>query len=159
MGRRLTAAFAGSAFFVATGCYSLQPVMQQGIPIGQMVSVNINDAGRAGLSGRMGPNVTQVMGRLVQKDTAYVLAVSEVQAFRAGTQVWSGEHVTISNSFVTSVSERKFSRTKTALLVGAAVGLTTILLSQGLLGSSSGDDTKPPVDTLQTNRIPLFIKR
>lgn len=159
MGRRLIAAFAGSSFFVATGCYSLQPVMQQGIPIGQMVSISINDAGRAGLSGRMGPNITDVMGRLVQKDTAYVLAVSEVQAFRAGTQVWSGEHVTISNSYVSSVSERKFSRSKTALVVGAAVGLVAILATQGILGSSTGDDTKPPVDTIATNKIPLFIKR
>jgi hypothetical protein len=57
------------------------------------------------------------------------------------------------------VKERKFSRTKTALVVGAAVGLTTLLLTQGLLGNSSGDDTKPPIDTIQTNKIPLFIKR
>ena len=72
------------------GCFTLKPVTGQPLPLGTVVSLSINDAGRAVLSGTMGPEISDIEGRLVQKDSAeYVLAVSLVKLMRGGEQVWS----------------------------------------------------------------------
>lgn len=143
-----------------SGCYTLQPVTRQTLPLGMTVSLNINDAARAALAERMGPNISEIQGRLIQEDTSgFKLAVSEVRTFRDGTQVWSGEHILVKKEFVNQASERKFSRSRTAIVGVAVVGVLAILASQGILGSLSGDDGKPPVDTIATSKIPLFIKR
>jgi len=143
-----------------SGCYTLQPVTRQTLPVGMTISLNVNDAARAALSAQMGPNISEIQGRLIQEDAAgFMLAVSEVRTFRDGTQVWSGEHVLIKKEFVNQASERKFSRSKTVIVGVAVVGVLAILATQGLLGSLSGDEGKPPIDTIVTSKIPLFIKR
>lgn len=143
-----------------SGCYTLQPVTRQTLPAGMTISVNINDAARAALSAQMGPNISEIQGRLIQEDTAgFMLAVSEVRTFRGGTQVWSGEHVLIRKEFVNQANERKFSRRKTAIVSVAVVGVLAILASQGIIGSLSGNDGKLPIDTIVSSKIPLFIKR
>ena len=143
-----------------SGCYTLQPVTRQALPAGMTISLSINDAARASLSAQMGPNISQIQGRLIREDTSgFLLAVSEVRTFRDGTQVWSGEHILVKKEFVNQASERKFSRTKTAIVGVAVVGVLAILASQGIIGSLSGDDGKPPIDTVVTSKIPLFIKR
>ncbi|MEP6763541.1 MAG: hypothetical protein ABJB66_04475 [Gemmatimonadaceae bacterium] len=147
-------AYAGLA-----ACTSLQPISGQPLPLGMMLSLAINDAGRVGLTDQMGQSITIVEGRLVQRDTAgYLLAVAQVETFRGGTQVWSGEHVRIKDEFVSVAREKKFSRAKTAIVSAAAIGLVAILASQGLLGNGS-PETKPVVpDTALTTKIPHFIR-
>ena len=158
--RSVALVLALGSLVAVSGCYTLQPVTRQTLPAGMTVSLNINDAARAALSSQMGPNISEIQGRLIQEDTAgYMVAVSEIRTFRDGTQVWSGEHVLVKKQFVNQVSERKFSRSRTAIVSVAAVGVLAILASQGILGSLSGDDGKPPVDTIVTSKIPLFIKR
>ena len=158
--RSFVLVFAALQTVVVTGCYTMQPVAQRDFPAGMILSLNINDAGRVGLAGRMGQNITVVQGRLVQHDTAgYLLAVQEVQTFRDGTQVWSGERVQVRNEFVNQANERKFSRGKTAIVVGASIGIVVLLASQGIIGSFGSDHTELPSDTIASNKIPLFIKR
>ena len=139
------------------GCYTLQPVVNQPLPLGSQVALVINDAGRASLGGQMGPEISEIQGRLLQRDSAeFVLAVSQIALVRGGEQVWSGERIRIKTEFVTGVSERRFSRGKTAVISAAAVGLVAIIFSQGILGSIAGDDGKVPVDTVKTIRYPRF---
>lgn len=158
--RNIVVSLAALQTVVATGCYSLQPVTRQEFPAGIILSASINDAGRVALADKMGANITTVQGRLVQKDTAgYLLAVSEVETFRFGTQVWSGERIQIRNEYVNQVSERKFSKSKTALVAGAAIAVVAIMATQGILGKVSDDPPKPPTDTSASIKIPLFIKR
>ena len=158
--RSIAVVLAVGGVVAVSGCYTLQPVTRQTLPAGMTISLNINDAARAALLSQMGPNISEIQGRLIQQDTAgFMVAVSEVRTFRDGTQVWSGEHVLIKKEFVNQATERKFSRTKTAIVGVAVVGVLAILASQGLLGSQSGDDGKPPMDTIVTSKIPLFIKR
>lgn len=144
----------------AAGCYSLKPVVGPTLLAGSVISLSINDAGRAALAGQMGSGVSDVEGRLVQRDSAgYLLAIAQVQTLQGSTQVWSGERVQINNEFVNVAREKRFSRSKTALVSASAVALIAILASQGILGSLAGDEGKNPPDTSITIKIPLFTKR
>jgi len=71
-----------------------------------------------------------------------VISVSSVRYFNGGTNIWSGEPLTVGTSFVQQAQERRFSPSKTALAVGvAAAAVLTFILSRSLFGSSSPDKT------------------
>jgi hypothetical protein len=141
---------------LAMGCYSLTPVAGQPLPLGMIVALDINDAGRVGLGGQMGPSISSIQGRLVEKDSAeYVLAVTQIYLQGGGDQVWSGERVRVKSEYVSAVSERKFSRTKTALLSAAIVGVAAIVVRQGIVGAFSPEETQPP-DSANSIRYPRF---
>lgn len=140
---------------LAMGCYSLQPVAGNPLPLGAQVGVAITDAGRVALGGTMGPEISLIEGRLVQKDSSeYVVAVSMIHLLRGGNQVWTGERVRIKSEHVVSVKERKLSRGRTAIAVGVSVAVAAWFIRQSIDGSLFGDDGKLPVETLQTTRIP-----
>ncbi|MCC6242349.1 MAG: hypothetical protein IT353_05885 [Gemmatimonadaceae bacterium] len=140
-----------------TGCYVLQPVSGQPLPLGAQVGLSVNDAGRVAIGGSMGPEVSAIEGRLVAKDsTEYVVAVSLVRLLRGGEQVWSGERVRIKTEHVTGVSERKLSRGRTAAMVGVSVGALIAIARSSLLGSLGGDEGRLPPDSGQTTRIPRY---
>lgn len=139
-------AVAGFAAFLM-GCYTLQPVTSVAPQPGMVVGLDINDAGRAALGGAMGPAIEQVEGRLVQQTTAeYVVAVDAVRLLRGGDQTWSGEQVRIRSDYVTTVYERRFSKTRTAVLAAAAVGSIALVATRSIIGSGLLDPT-PPLDT------------
>ena len=140
-----------------TGCYTMQPVSEQPFPLGMTVELIINDAGRAALRPMMGPEVAKVQGRLVQKDsTGYTVAVTQLGLLRDGTQVWSGERVSIKSEYVNSVAERRFSRGRTAVVTAAVLGVVAIVFTQSSKGSLFGDDGKVPSDTAVAVRYPRF---
>jgi hypothetical protein len=140
-----------------TGCYTMQPVTEQPFPLGITVELVINDAGRAALRPMMGPEVAKVRGRLVQKDSVgYTLAVTQLGLMRDGTQVWSGERVSIKSEYVNSVTERRFSRARTAVVTAAVLGVIAIVFTQSIKGSLFGDDGKVPSDTAVAVRYPRF---
>ena len=141
----------------STGCYTMQPVSEQPFPLGITVELVINDAGRAALRPMMGPEVAKVQGRLVQKDsTGYTVAVTQLGLLRDGTQVWSGERVSIKSEYVNSVAERRFSRGRTAVVTAAVLGVVAIVFTQSIKGSLFGDDGKVPSDTAVAVRYPRF---
>lgn len=141
----------------STGCYTMQPVTGQPFPLGMTVELVINDAGRVALRPMMGPEVAKVQGRLVQKDSAgYTLAVTQLGLLRDGTQVWSGERVSIKSEYVNSVTERRFSRKRTAVVTAAVMGVVAIVFTQSIKGSIAGDDGKVPSDTGVAVRYPRF---
>lgn len=151
--RRVVAA----ALLVSTACYSHQPVIGQTLPAGAQIVISINDAGRLALGGQMGPEIAQIEGRLISKDSAeYVMSVAQLILLRGGQQVWSGERIRVKTEYITVVNEKRFSRTRTALVSAAALGAVALLFQQGLLGSVSGEDGKLPPDTSATARIPRF---
>lgn len=145
------------ALLVSLGCYTMHPVAGQPLPLGAIVALSINDAGRVALGGQMGPEISEVEGRLMEKDSAhYVLSVQQIRLIRGGEQVWSGERIEIKSQYVALVQERKFSRGKTALLSTATVGILALAFRQGLLGSFSPEKAKLPPDTGVSIRYPRF---
>ncbi len=129
-----------------SGCYTFTPVATTPEPGTDMV-LGLNDQGRVSLGQSVGPAAQTIEGRLRAKnDSAYVIAVSSVRYFNGGTNVWSGEPLSVGTSMIQEARERRFSRSKTALVVGAAAaGVLSFILSRSLFGSSSPDkDSNPP---------------
>jgi hypothetical protein len=98
----------------------------------------------------MGPDLSRVEGKLIEKDSAsYLIAVSNVKLRSGGDQVWSGEQVRIRPEHFYQLREKKFSTGRTiamgALLAG---GFTAAILSVSLLvsgtGSGNNGGTCPP---------------
>lgn len=137
------------------GCYTLQPARGVTPEPGAKIAFDINDAGRVALGGTMGPEIWQIEGQLVEKDaTQYIVAVSMVHLARGGEQVWTGERVPIKTEYVSSVYQRKFSATKTALLAGAGVALVATVAGKALIGSVGRDPPGLPIDSSASVRRP-----
>ena len=132
------------------GCYSLQNT--RGAPeVGTKVALDVNDAGRVALGGALGPEIAQVEGQLVRKDSAgYLLAVSNIRLLRGGEQVWNGEQVHVNPDFVGSTYERRFSLGRS---IGFGVvgigGFAAFMAGRSLLGGGTKDN-QPPIDTANT---------
>lgn len=136
------------------GCYTLQPMRGAEPVVGTKVAFDVNDAGRAALGGSMGPEIMQVEGHLIQRDTeGYLLAVSGVRLLRGGEQVWSGEQIRLNSQYVGSSYERRFSFGRSvALGVVGIGGFTALLATRSLLGLGTDPDGEP-VDTGQARRV------
>ncbi len=142
-----------------TGCYTLQPVVGNPLPLGTQVGIDITDAGRVALGGSMGPEIIQVEGRLISRDSAeVVLAVSMIHLLRGGEQVWAGERVRLKTEYVASIKQRTLSKGRTAAMVVASVGVVALIVRSSIIGSLFGDEGRLPVDTIQTSRIPQAIR-
>lgn len=139
------------------GCYTLQPTGGPVPELGTMIGLDLNDAGRSALGGSMGPEIGQVEGRLVEKDTSeFVVAVTTIHLLRGGEQVWHGETVHIKSGYVSSLYVRRFSASRSAALAAAGVGAVAIIATRGLVGLGSTDQTggMTPGDTAHTQRRP-----
>ena len=142
---------------LSMGCYVLQPVDNNPLPLGMQVGLDINDAGRLALGGSMGPEISLIEGRLVSKENdEYVVAVSAIHMLRGGQQVWTGERVRVNTQHVSGIRERKLSKGRTAAMTAATVGVVAMIVRASIVGSLFGDDGRLPPDTGQTTRIPRF---
>ncbi|MEP6779961.1 MAG: hypothetical protein ABJC26_08735 [Gemmatimonadaceae bacterium] len=139
--------------FAVTGCYTLQPVATTGPVIGSEVALDINDAGRVALATSIGPEVSQLEGRLVRRDSnEYVVAVSVVRQLRDVEQKWTGEKVILKTEYVTAVHERRFSRGRSAIIAAAAVAVVAYMVSRAIGGAGQPDAPIVPIDTARTSR-------
>lgn len=128
-----------------SGCYTYQPTGAATPEIGQEFAFDINDVGRVGLGGAMGPEIAQIEGRLVSRENAeYLVAVTAVRFLRGGEQAWTGENVHIKSEYVTSTYERHFSKGRSISLGAAGVGAVAFLLTRSLLGGGNEGETQPP---------------
>lgn len=128
-----------------SGCYTFTPIVTSPTPGTELV-LGLNDQGRVSLGQSVGPAAQTIEGKLTTKnDSAYVIAVRSVRYFNGGTNVWSGEPLSVGTSLVQEARERKFSSSKTALAVGvAAAAVLSFILTRSLFGSSSPDKTPNP---------------
>lgn len=145
---------AGFAVLLA-GCYTLEPARGPAPELGTVIGLDINDAGRSALGGSMGPEIGQIEGRLVGKDSSeYVVAVTALHLLRGGEQVWHGENVRVKSEYVTSLYERRFSPARSAALAAAGVGAVALIATRSLIGLGKSDPGKTPGDTAQSQRRP-----
>ncbi len=150
---RRTAALA--ALGVLMGCYTLKPVGEVEPKPGAKLAFEVNDAGRVALGGTMGPEIAQVEGLLIEKDSqGYLLAVSNVRLLRGGEQIWSGEKVRLNNQYLGPAYERRFSLGRSVGLGVIGIGgVAAIVASASLLGV--GTDKNPG----QQDTIPARLGR
>jgi hypothetical protein len=137
------------------GCYTLQPVAGVEPKPGSKLAFELNDAGRTALGGTMGPEIAQVEGVLVEKDSeGYVLAISNVRLLKGGEQVWSGEKVRLNNQYLGPAYARRFSLGRSiGLGVVGIGGFAAIVAGGSLLGL--GQDGPPG----KTDTIPARLGR
>jgi hypothetical protein len=136
------------------GCYTLQPARVITPEIGERVAFDVNDAGRAALGGSMGPEIDQIEGRLLQKDTSqYLVAVSAVRLLRGGEQTWSGEPVRIKSVYVAKTYRRHFATGRTIALGALGAGAVALIVTSSLLGGGDSVD-KLPGDTASARISP-----
>jgi hypothetical protein len=138
---------------LVSGCYSLQPTGGVTPQAGTAVAFDITDAGRVALGGTMGPEISQIEGRLLDRDTTgYLVAVSAIHLLRGGDQQWTGEQVRLKSEFVASVYERRFSTGRSLAAGAVGLGAVALIAARSLIGSSTTEEGRTPGDTLQTTR-------
>jgi hypothetical protein len=125
-----------------TGCYALQPARGIAPEVGTRVAFDVNDVGRVALGGSMGPEIQQIEGRLVSRDSGnYVLAVSEIHLLNGGNQVWNGEQVHLKSEYISSAYDRKFSPERTVALAAVGIGGFVWIVTRSLAASGTEDPT------------------
>lgn len=109
-----------------------------------MVTADITDVGRVALGERVGAEVMRIEGKVVQRsDTAFRLMVSEVVYLNGLSNHWQGQEVSLRTQDVKSVSQRTFSTSRTAIMVGAVVaGALFAIFGLSFLGLTSGDSSR-----------------
>jgi len=137
------------------GCYTYEPARTTPQP-GAELAWQLNDAGRAAMGGQLGPEISQVEGRLVQSNsTEFVVAVTSVQLLRGGEQVWRGEQVTLKPEYVSATFEKRLSKSRSIAAAAVTAGVVALVITKtSLLGLGAPDPTKSPSDTAQASRRP-----
>jgi len=116
------------------GCYSYRPMQSAPPPEpNPMVALMIGDRGRMLIGERVGSLVEQIEGRVVRRDSQQItIQVFKVVDVRGNHSTWTGEQVVIPNEAVMGYRARKFSKLKTALLVGAGIAALVLTLGRSL---------------------------
>lgn len=130
------------ALLVAGGCYGYYPTSAPG-PVGRDVEVALTDSGSVVLARQIGPSVNAMVGRLVSDSgNAVVVSLASVRQRDGNETSWKGEHVSVPRPLVAHLTERKFSRGRTAvfgsLLAVALVGIREAFSGTGFGSSGSG---------------------
>ena len=133
--RLVRAAVLAGSLGLSTGCYTTRSLM--GVPdAGTQAVAILNDRGRVALGDTLGANVDRLTGDVVSRgDTSFVMSVRNVRYFGGQTNEWKGERVTVPVQALRAVEERRFSRLRTFLVVGAVVaGLVAFIATRSILG-------------------------
>jgi hypothetical protein len=126
------------------GCYEYLPARSPTNLIGQRVQLALTDSGAVVLASRLGPSVEAVEGTLLADSLGSYRVAVTVTRMRSGTEMdWRGESVAVAHGLVWSLSERRFSPSRTLFASGLAtagvVGATIGLRGRG--SSSAGSET------------------
>lgn len=140
--------FVSFAILFVTGCYYYEPIDKPEPAAGSYLSATLNDAGTDTLSQTIGPDVRSIRGRLLTSDSqAMHLSVIGVTLHHGEDVTWKGENVTLYRRYVAGVEERRLSRPRTAIIVGAAIaGLVAtykVFQGVGLIPTNTGGPPPP----------------
>ncbi len=126
---------------VLCGCYVTTPVATNPAPApGSKLHIQLTDAGSASLAQYLGPNVFYVDGRLVsQTDTGMAVSVNAVTLHSGNEQYWKGETVSLPQSSIATVQEKRISWWRSGVLAG---GIMAVLGTIGAVSGSSNGNTR-----------------
>jgi hypothetical protein len=145
--RRFAGGILGLVMLANVGCYAYEPIVGSQPAAGERVALELTDQGRTQVAEQVGPGVLRIEGMLQQvTGEQYVLSVSRVTSIGKGTANWGGERVRIPVNGVARSELRTLSKSRTALVVGAAaVGVVALILSRTI----NGGGFQPATDTLR----------
>ena len=137
-------AFAVILFVALSGCYKYVPVAASGPPPGARANVVLSDAGTVEMARLVGPSTRAIEGEVVSADAdGLTLAVRRLERRDGIEEFWKGEQVTIPRGAVATFTERRLSRSRTALF-GLGAVVAALVLGQafgdvgGLFGRGEG---------------------
>lgn len=135
---------AAVAVITGSGCFGYYQPSTADLE-GRRVHLSLNDAGSALLAPQLGPSVADVEGVLADDSAGvYGLAVLGITRRDGQENSWRGERVPIPRTVVTSVTERRFSRSRTVLFVAAsAIGIAATKRAFGGAGGSNAPGPSP----------------
>lgn len=128
------------------GCYQAVPLSTPAPELGREVVVQLTDAGSEHMARLVGPRATEIRGRYIGSSTDTLrVEVLGVTMRNEEERFWQREHLGIPRSAVATLSERRFSRSRTAGVVALAAA-AAFLVKLGFDGSagSSGRRQGPP---------------
>jgi hypothetical protein len=128
--------------FVGAGCFAAQPVSTGAVPeVGSRLDVTLNDAGRVTLGPAIGSGVERIEGVLLEKDSSGMsLSVKHIFLLNGSVQIWSDELIRVEDSQVLTLSLRRFSAARTAVLGAAGIGGFALMVASGLNPFGLGDE-------------------
>ncbi len=135
--RRLGQGWLALAPFVLSGCYTYVPLRTTASPEpGDRIQIELNDAGRVGMTDAIGPEVGKVEGTLESaSDSEVVLRVGQVWGEYGGVSRWEGERVAFKQAYIRSLNERRFSALRTAIVATlVSGGIVAFIATRSLLG-------------------------
>ena len=139
---------------LCTACYQYVPV-RSAPTVGAHVGLDINDDGRVALRDQLGPGVVRLEGtlRAVEGD-AMIVQASNVTQIRGQPVPVDSLQVRISRGHIDHIDERRLSRTRTWMIVGAAATIVATFLLSGVISNPPAQEPPggPPVD--QSRVIP-----
>jgi len=136
----------GLASTLLVGCYSYTPLPVVAPAPRARVALVLSDQGRVGAGPAVGSGVARVEGALLgSTDSDYTLRVAAVTDIRGARTRWSGETITLQRPWVGNAYERRFSKSRTYVLVGAlAAGFIAFAVNRDLFGGGGPLTEIPP---------------
>jgi hypothetical protein len=124
---------------LVAGCYTYAPLPTLNPVPQSQVALVLSDVGRVGAGPVIGPGIARVEGAVIgSTDSEYTLRVASVTDLRGRESRWSGESVSLRRTWVGNAYERRLSRPRTYLLVGAlTAGFVTFVATRHLFGGGS----------------------
>lgn len=148
--RRGAAALALASVHLLASCYTYVPRDVAGVGAeatsGARVALDVNDAGRAALAPTLAPGITRVEGTLVaaRRDTLVLALAGYSQIRRPATRL-VGDTLRLWRGHLEGAAERRLSRRRTALVVGAGVAVVAaFLIGRGLSGRGVPPESRGP---------------
>jgi hypothetical protein len=127
----------------AASCLDYRESQTPHLMPGREVRITLTPEARTTLASQVGTQVKSVTGRLRSVDsTGVTLAMSRTMLIDGTEAEWNGEVVSVPNSAMAVVEQRKFASGKTIALVALITGLSAaVVVSIGLTTSSNGSGT------------------
>ena len=124
---------------LAAGCYNYAPLPALNPVPRSQVALVLSDMGRVGAGPVIGPGIARIEGAVIgSTESDYILRVAGVTDIRGRQSRWSGESVTLQRAWVGNAYERRFSKPRTYLLVGAlTAGFAAFVATRHLFGSGA----------------------
>ncbi|HEY6159101.1 MAG TPA: hypothetical protein VIV88_16760 [Gemmatimonadales bacterium] len=124
---------------LVAGCYTYAPLPTLNPVPQSQVALVLSDVGRVGAGAVIGPGIARVEGAVIgSSDSEYTLRVAGVTDIRGRESRWSGESVSLRRTWVGNAYERRLSKPRTYLLVGAfTAGFVTFAATRHLFGGGS----------------------
>ena len=122
--RKATASLCALSLMLQQACYNKIPVAGASTMPDGPVTLTVNDRGRVLVGSKLGPLLDHVDGRITRADSVNVeVAVETAEDVRGNLARWGGERFTIPREGIETVTTRKVSKSRTALIVGGVLGV------------------------------------